>query len=865
MIIETKLYVPKTKGRLITRSHLYQYLDKGLNNKLTLVTAPAGYGKSTLLSEWAKTLDIDVAWLSLDENDNHPLRFWKHTIESLKQNFSLFAEQINFHSSGEEDKDQTGEASIKLLINLLNRLSEEVVLIWDDFQVVDHEIVLDGIAYFFKHLPPSVHIYFASRIRPPLPLSRFQIDGQLNELNTDHLRFGLEEATDFFKDCTDVVLHKNEMTSILTQTEGWIAGLRVAALSLHGSKNHQERRTLISKMMGKHQNIADYFFEEVFMKQLPEIQNFLLKTSILNRIHASLADAVTTQPNGASILQQLERENMFLVSLDQEREWYRYHHLFQEFLQTQLKLRWSGEISFLHLSAGSWLENKGFIEEALYHYSASEDYANAVNLLHKLIPTLPYYERLTLHRWLRSIPKEWLIQSPVFFLINASSLYMSGNEQQAINMYWWAVNELEHNKKLLSDKGKNELQAGLDFLVAFRSFLKRDFESFVKASEEYLEKDSDGSLLVGIGYDRDGYHPVLDVYVSDGNLLKAAEILQKLLEMWSKTKNKPFYAHLCLDYGKLLYEWNQLEEAESYVFKACLIGKELNNVSLIVKASLMLARIAAAQNRLELAEMKLEQLAQYIDLENDAARANDIALCQVQIRLQYGNTKDANSWLLKRSLRPFDEITNDRVKEYEVLVRVLREQGKIEEAMRLTNRLLYMADHGEKHREKLHFSMYKSLLYLEQNKPVEGFQLLEEALSFAKVEKYVRTFLDERLAMKGLLTAYVASIQNHHYKNLKKESFIYAKRLLEFMIQEEGTIDSIYMEIKKKRNKNLLTKKEKLVLRLIQDGLPNKEIAEKMDISLSTVKTHINNMYRKLGVNNRVQALQKAREMNSFS
>lgn len=311
IIIDTKLHIPETNGRLVTRSHLFRHLHEGLNTKLTLVTAPAGYGKTTLLSEWSKTIEIKVAWVSLDWHDNNPIHFWKLITESLKRISPPFAEQLKLHYS-DEDKDQTGDTSIKILLNLLHRISEEIVLICDDFQIVDNDIVLGGVNYFFEHLPPTVHIFLASRVRPALSLSRFRMEGTLNELNENHLRFGKEEAADFFN-CTDLLLHTNELKSILVQTEGWAAGLRAVALSLKDDKNYHERMALISKMTGKHRNFADYFLEEVFMKQSPEIQQFLLQTSLLDRMNASLVNALTTESNGAHILQILEQENLFLV------------------------------------------------------------------------------------------------------------------------------------------------------------------------------------------------------------------------------------------------------------------------------------------------------------------------------------------------------------------------------------------------------------------------------------------------------------------------------------------------------------------------------------------------------------------------
>jgi LuxR family maltose regulon positive regulatory protein len=850
MIIETKLLVPETKGRLVTRTYLFRYLDEGLNSKLTLVTAPAGYGKSTLLSEWTKTIETKVAWVSLDPNDNHPLLFWKHIMASLEP---LFAEQLKPYYSN-ENRDETGGEAIAVLINLLNRSSEEIVLIWDDFQIVDNRTILKDVTYFIKNLPPMIHVYLASQVHPAISLSHFRIKGELIEINTDNLRFGAGEVDHFFRECTDLSLQENEVTSIYTQTEGWVAGLRVAALSLKNDRVHLDRMELIRKMMGKNRDMTDYFLEEVFMKQSQELQEFLLKTSILGRMNTGLVDAITAQSNGRQILQELEQENLFLVSLDHEREWYRYHHLFQAFLQMQLKLSRPQEVLSLHISAGSWLEHNGFMEEALHHYLSSENYEEAMHLLQGLIPSLPYFERLTLHKWLQMIPKEWLIQCPMFFLIHTSSLFISGNVQEAANQYWWAVNELKDNGNSLSHKVKSELQAGLDFLIAFRSFLERDFDSFVIASKSYLEKEPDGSLLVGIGFDRDGYHPVLDIYISDGNMLKAEKTLQVLLKMWSETKNKPFYAHLCMDYGKLLCEQNQLIEAEEYISEALAIGNELSNVSLVTKASLMMVQINAAQNRLELVEMKLAKLSQYVEQQRHTAHANDITLCKVQITLRHGEIEHACNWLQKNGLSSTDEITIAKVKDYEVLARVLRDQEKIEEAMELTNRLLYLVDEGDRRGEKVRFTLYKSLLCRDLNRVVESYHVLEEVLSVTGADKYIRTFLNEGTAMKNLLMEYVASIQNHHYTYVKRESFINAKNISDIIARKETNTG----------DKSPLTKKERLVLGFIQDGLSNKRIALEMDVSLSTVKTHINNMYRKLGVNNRVLALQKARGMNIF-
>lgn len=356
------------------------------------------------------TIDSQISSISLYESDNNPAQFWAHIIEALKRHFPSFREKMSRHSI---EIDVYGNTHIYKLINLLHQLSEKIVLILDDFHTVKAPTILQGLTYFLERIPPHVHIFIASRNYPSLTISRLRVEGNLVELVADDLKFNMEETRDYFYECTELNFNDVELVDIFQRTEGWAAGLRMAALSFDnkggGAKN-------VKDMTGKLRHITDYFFEEVLDKQPKDIRQFLLKTSILSRMNASLCEVLTNEVSAPAILKKLEQENLFLVSLDNKREWYRYHHLFQEFLQMQLRLSEQEKMNLLHETAGRWFEENGYQQEALEHYLSSGNYEIALQLLERMIPLLPNYERAALHRWLNRIPDDVLFNKPIFLL-----------------------------------------------------------------------------------------------------------------------------------------------------------------------------------------------------------------------------------------------------------------------------------------------------------------------------------------------------------------------------------------------------------------------------------------------------------------
>ncbi|WP_230202418.1 LuxR C-terminal-related transcriptional regulator [Paenibacillus ihumii] len=855
VIIATKLHIPRPRSALVTRHRLLHRLHEGLDCELTLVTAPAGYGKTTLLSEWVMTMEHSSAWVSLDQGDNDRMRFWAHTIAALKQAYPALDEQAVLHHAAE---DASGDALIAALVNALHRVSHPMILIWDDFHHVEEAAILRGIVYLLKRLPSHVHLYIASRSQPSLPLSKMRVENRLNELEASDLRFGLEETSEFFAKCGGVSLSPEEAGAVQERTEGWAAAMRLAALSLH---EHADPASMILKMTGTERDISDYFFEEVLSRQPERQQQFLLQSSILQRMNGELCEAVTGIAESAVWLQKLEQESLFLVPLDEQREWYRYHHLFQQFLQVQLNLLEPGRGKELHNAAGRWLEENGYPYEAVEHYLAGTSYEEAFALIEAIAPQLMVNEWTTLCKWLSSIPDSLLFARPMMLLTKLASQYLSGHVEAATDGYWRAVRRLEEDTASLRPYEAESLQAGLDFLAAFRTFMDRDFEYAVQFSKEYVERNPDGDFFIGFGSERDGYHPVWDIYVSDDSLQLAEPILTSLLSIWSGTRNVLFIAHLYIDFGKLHYERNRLDKAEGYMRRAQELGRMHDNPSLATIAVLWLARIAAAQGSWGTANAMLQELSEQTDSRANTHLSRKIAWFSAVLGRMQGAEEPAKQWLGTSDLRPGDEIPLSMVKEYNLLASLLTAQGRIEEAAALTNRLTSMVNQAGRQSDKILLLIQKSRILFLLGKVVQSMDVLEEALALAWPEGYIRTFVDEGAPLGELLDTYISLRQNQHRSPAKRVPLPYVKRLWRIIDQSGGRIEDAVI---RGANKPSLTAKEKSVLQLMETGLSNKEIALELHVSLATVKTHINNIYSKLQVKGRLQALERARTLNLF-
>ncbi len=421
-LLTTKLYIPQLSVDLVPRPHLYERLDEGLTRKLTLVSAPTGFGKSTLVTGWLSERDQPAAWLSLDQGDNDPVRFWTYliaAIQTIHQEMGVEARQI----VSAPQLRSTEPVAISL-INDISQLAHDLIVVLDDYHVIEAGQVHAGLSYLLEHQPPNLHIVLITRVDPSISLARLRAHSQLIEIRAEDLQFSTEEAATLFNEKMGLNLKPEHIEALNTHTESWVVGLQLAALSLKGQPSYD---TFIEEFTGGHQFILDYLTEEVLVT-LPDAQReFLLRTSILERFCGKLCQAVTGDPSSQQMLDEIRKSNLFLIPLDTDGRWFRYHHLFAEVLYALLERDHPGEIGALHLKAAAWFESEGHPGEAVDHALRSGDMARAKELVLKhWLPVLHRGEVATVLRWLDALPEEMKADDPFVALASCWALFLSG-------------------------------------------------------------------------------------------------------------------------------------------------------------------------------------------------------------------------------------------------------------------------------------------------------------------------------------------------------------------------------------------------------------------------------------------------------
>src|SRR6266702_5440951 len=408
-ILATKLYIPRLRPHVVIRPRLIERLNEGLHRKLTLIAAPAGFGKTTLVSAWVAGCDRQVAWLSLDAGENDPRLFLTYLVAALQ----TIAPTIGEGALGvlRSPQPPPSESILTALLNEITTLPDQFVLVLDDYHVIDAQAVDMALTYLVEHLPPQMHLVVATREDPQLPLARLRAQGHLTELRAADLRFTTSEAAAFLNQVMGLSLSAEDIAALEDRTEGWIAGLQLAALSMQG---HQDVPGFIRAFAGDHRYILDYLVEEVLQRQPAPVRSFLLQTAILDRLHGPLCDAVTGQAEGNARLEALERGNFFVVPLDDKRQWYRYHHLFAEVLRAHLMAEQPEQASTLHRRASEWYEQNGSVADAIRHALEAFDFERAAGLVERAVPEMRRSrQEATVLGWLKALPDELLQVRPV--------------------------------------------------------------------------------------------------------------------------------------------------------------------------------------------------------------------------------------------------------------------------------------------------------------------------------------------------------------------------------------------------------------------------------------------------------------------
>ena len=912
-LLTTKLHIPPIRSELVSRPRLTERLNEGTTRKLTLVSAPAGFGKTTLLSEWAAylrlpiadfRLSVDsaeianrksqiqnrVAWVSLDKDDSDPARFWAYFIAALQ---TVQAEAGNaILAAFQSPQPPPIEMVLTTLINEIAAMPHHFALVLDDYHQIEAQPIHKALAFLLDHLPPQMHLVIAGRADPPLPLARLRGRGQLTELREDDLRFTPDEAAAFLNQVMGLNLSEQDVAALEARTEGWIVGLQLAALSMRG---RQDVGQFVKSFTGSHRYILDYLIEEVFQQQSADVQDFLLRTSILNRLTAPLCDAVldirdwrldigpaqaqypisNIQYPSYQMLEQLEAANLFIIPLDQERRWYRYHRLFADLLRHRLdRVCEPKQVALLHAQASQWYETNVFPADAVHHALAAHDWERAATLVQDLSGSLlERGEVMTLLGWLRALPDEVVRARPQLCLECSWALILTGQLDAAESYLAQAEQAAQDDAPSLGG-----IVAAQAYIARTRGDARRTIELSQQALTLLPQYDLSARSVVAVnlgiahwssGHLTEAEQALIEadhaaqqsgnmyvrltalsflgtIQAARGRLHQAAELFRQATRLGGQS---PAIAHAHIEFSALLYEWNDLEAAADHPQRGIELSQRGGNVEVQISGYRVLARVRQAQGDASAALAALQkahQLARDHDV-TPFVRARNAAY-HVQIALAQDDVAMAMHWA--------EQVTEDAdaFPVYSFLcltpVRLLLAQNEKAAAARQLEALYEMAVGAG---WQFGVVEVRVLQALAAPTPTTALSFLADALTLAQPEGYVRTFVDKGEPMAALLREAASQGIATDYVD---------KLLAAFGVWEYGGMGVLPPLPHTQPLIEPLSDRELEVLQLLADGQTNHEIAQALCVSINTVKTHLKNIYGKLGVHNRREAAAKARELD---
>ena len=902
-ILATKLYVPPPQPRVVLRSRLIEHLNEGANRKLTLISAPAGFGKTALLSEWIAGCRRPAAWLSLDEGDNDPTRFLSYLVAALQTIAPNIGEGVL--GALRSPQPPPTESILTVLLNEITAVGDDFVLVLDDYHVVDSGAVDDALAFVLEHLPPRMHLVIASREDPSLPLARLRARGQLGELRATDLRFTPSEAAEFLEGVMGLSLSGEDIAALEDRTEGWIAGLQLAALSIRG---REDVAGFVRAFAGDNRYILDYLVEEVLQRQPERVRSFLLQTSILERLSGPLCDAVTGQEGSNALLEALERGNLFVVPLDDRRHWFRYHHLFADVLRARLMEEQPDRAPTLHRRAGEWYERNGLPADAIRHALAAGDFERAAGLVElAAIAMLGSSQEETLYRWLKALPDEVVRARPVlnvyyaFALLGRDGLEAAEDRLQDAERRLGATagnskrREAPAVETAVADKvGVLSLPGTIAVARAYIAGARGDVPGVVQQArqaidhlpgDDYLWRGAAAALLGiaywtsgeleaahrsfadGVAYQQKaghirfqvvGTHNLADIRKAQGRLNEATRTYERSLRL-AKEQGETVWgtADLYVGLSELHRERGDLEAAKQHLLRSKELGEHVGLPETRYRWYVAMARIKEAQGDLDGALDLLDEAEiQYVESADPDVRP--IAALKARVWVAQGRLTEALGWTRERGLSAHGDLSYLREFEHITLARVLlaryksdREEHSVHEAMELLECLLQAAEEGGRMGSVIEILMLQALAHEVQGDSSTALVPLKRALSLAEPEGYVRVFVDEGRHMAQLLSEAAA----HGIMPA------YTTRLLAVLESEEHKSEEGSHRFPTKSIVEPLSQRELEVLRLIARGLSNREIGQRLFLALSTVKGHNRIIFSKLMVQRRTEAVARAREL----
>jgi LuxR family transcriptional regulator, maltose regulon positive regulatory protein len=889
-LLKTKLYVPSARRPQVARPRLIEQLNQGASSKLTLVSASAGSGKTTLLAQWLaadETRKRSAAWLSLDDNDNREALFWSYVIAAME----TVAPGVGGTAMSLLESPQAPpiEPVLTTLINDWSSLTQDIVLVLDDYHLISTREIHDSIAFLLAHLPPHIHVVIASRADPPLALARMRARGELVEVRIGELRFRPDEATAYFNDVMGLHLAERDVAAIEARTEGWIAALQLAALSMQG---REDVASFIAGFAGDDRYIVDYLVEEVLERQTEQVRRFLLETSILDRLSGPLCEAVTGQAGGNAMLETLDHANLFVVPLDDRRRWYRYHHLFGDVLQARLLNDQSADVAELHRRAGKWYEQTGQVSDAIRHAFAALDFPNAANLIERVLPELrKSRQEATLIDWLGALPQEVRQVRPVLNATYAWALVATGNFEgledrlAEVEQSLTATHERndQSNEIVVVDQAEyRRIPAVMALLRTAHAQAQGDVAAAMTFAHRVLDlADDNDDLLRGSAagflglacwksgdlaeghrmYTECATHiqraghladvlgcaiALADIRIAQGRLHDALRTYEQALQLATRDGEPVLRgaADMHVGIADLLRERDDLPGATRHLLRSKELGDHFGLPQNRYRWCVAMARIRQAEGDLAGA-LDLLQEAERLYVGDFFPNVRPVYAFKARVWIAQGNSRDALGWARERSLAADDELSYLREFEHITLARVLLASGSIEEAVVLLGRMLQAAKEGDRTGSVIEILSLQAVALQARGNTPSALVPLERALALAEPEGYVRIFVDEGPPIEVLLC--------------KLGETSYVRRLLMSFGTAEKTPPTTLALVE------LLSERELEVLRLLGTDLDGPDIASELMVSLNTMRTHTKSIYAKLGVNNRRAAVRRAEELELLS
>jgi LuxR family maltose regulon positive regulatory protein len=888
----TKLHIPSTSQNIVHRQELFEKLNIGLSRKLILISAPAGFGKTTLLSDWIKQKEIPTVWFSLDKGDNDPVEFLNYIISGIQGINATFGQgTIKLLNSPNKT---SGESIVSMLINEIININQHFLLLLDDFHFIGNTDILKLVEYFLEHSPDNIHIVILTRSDPTLPVARLRSRNQLVELRSSDLSFSANDISILFNKKLKLGLSIDDVYSLETKTEGWIAGLQLTALSMQGREDVSE---FIQNLKGDNRYIMDYLMEEVLKIQSDDIKEFLLQTSILEQLSALMCNSVLNRNDSQLVLEKLDKNNMFIVPLDDERNWYRYHHLFTELLKQRLQLRDKAAINELHNKACEWFENNNMHELAIGHALEIKNYQKCIQLLGKVVEDMwQNGMHAAILKYGEMLPDELIKTNPEFCLYYSWILISAGQIQKAEPFLASAeltVKEIIQDNKISKDdiqyhkKLLGKISVAFAYLNSYEEHSEKIYDYCKTAMKNLSDDDplwySWAWFSSGIAHFSKGnlfesstsFNNAFEYSKKSGNIylistiaIRMAENEQQLghyksafkkcSDLLAIMKDKGYseivkaewsYAALFFIMGITEFMWADIDRASENIKIAYDLSKKGKDIFLRIFILMVYTVILRDLDDVE-SEKKSTELEEILKQTDSHSYLTIMYIgWKIYFYIDKGQIEQADNFVLEYGLGHDKEISYSNESAYASYVSLLLVQSKLEEAELLLSKLYSLANEGQRIEKMIGLKVSFAILYKMKGDQKTAVIHLMEAMEMAADENLLYYFLIYRHLTMDLLNE-VFRVQSTTETKIPDKFIDNLKAALER-----------WDKLKKPHSGIELSAREQDTLKLIAQDLSNQEIADKLFISLNTVKTHVKNIYSKLEVDNRTKAVAKAKEL----